>query len=233
MVELSHLKLRSFFACGDFRQRITGHGIQSSAELEWIQSVTGLRDSIEVREISFEYRQTDRLKRFAAALLDEGYVPEIGYASEEPSPLITENCGDLRVAEWLGDRIKEIERALGHLPFIAVFVDGEDQLDLLVSKLKPVLETENIPVVACRNGRDVGSVQEVRVFDIRHIKGLEFEAVFFVGIDGMAKRIPELFDKFLYVGVTRAATYLALSCVTTLPERIAHLRPMLGVGGWK
>ena len=80
--------------------------------------------------------------------------------------------------------------------------------------------------------RDVGSVQEVRVFDICHIKGLEFEAVFFVGIDRMAERIPELFEKFLYVGVTRAATYLGISCVGTLPEKVAHLRPMFGEAQW-
>ena len=96
-----------------------------------------------------------------------------------------------------------------------------------------MLETNNIPVVACRDGRDVGTVQEVRVFDIRHVKGLEFEAVFFVGVDGMAARIPELFHKCLYVGVTRAATYLGISCIEKLPAGIAHLKPMLGEGGWK
>lgn len=52
----------------------------------------------------------------------------------------------------------------------------------------------------------------VRVFDIQHIKGMEFEAVFFVSIDQLATLHPALFDKYLYVGITRAATYLDVTC---------------------
>ena len=40
------------------------------------------------------------------------------------------------------------------------------------------------------------------MFDIQYIKGLEFEAVFFVGVDQLAANQPELFDKYLYVGTT-------------------------------
>jgi hypothetical protein len=43
------------------------------------------------------------------------------------------------------------------------------------------------------------------------MKGLEFEAVFFVGINRLAARIPDLFHRFLFVGVTRAATYLGVT----------------------
>jgi UvrD-like helicase C-terminal domain len=48
----------------------------------------------------------------------------------------------------------------------------------------------------------------VRVFDIQHIKGLEFEAVFFVGVDELAARLPDLFDKYLYVGTSARASFL-------------------------
>lgn len=44
----------------------------------------------------------------------------------------------------------------------------------------------------------------MRVFDIQHIKGMEFEAVFFVSIDQLATLHPALFDKYLYV-VTNGA----------------------------
>jgi DNA helicase IV len=57
----------------------------------------------------------------------------------------------------------------------------------------------------------------VRVFNVRHIKGLEFEAVFFVGIDRLAEVYPDLFANYLYVGATRAATYLGLTCEQDLP----------------
>ena len=66
------------------------------------------------------------------------------------------------------------------------------------------------------------------MFDIQHIKGLEFEAAFFVGIDQLAALRPELFDKYLYVGMTRAATYLGVTCEGELPASIVSLRPHFG-----
>jgi DNA helicase IV len=71
---------------------------------------------------------------------------------------------------------------------------------------------------------DIAKDNDVRVFDVQHIKGLEFEAVFFVGIDKLAARHPLLFDKYLYVGATRAATYLGLTCASVeLPSKIKPL----------
>jgi len=64
------------------------------------------------------------------------------------------------------------------------------------------------------------------VFAIQHIKGLEFEAVFFVGVDKLAAIHPELFDKYLYVGITRAATYLGMTCAGKLPSTLEPLRRM-------
>ena len=75
---------------------------------------------------------------------------------------------------------------------------------------------------------DVKAIEQegnVRVFDIQHIKGLEFEAVFFVAIDRLASSRPDLFDKYLYVGTTRAATYLGITCEGVLPTGIEDLRP--------
>jgi hypothetical protein len=57
--------------------------------------------------------------------------------------------------------------------------------------------------VACYEGRAIGEENDIRVFDVQHIKGLEFEAVFFVGIDELVTQRPELFDKYLYVGDPR------------------------------
>jgi superfamily I DNA/RNA helicase len=67
---------------------------------------------------------------------------------------------------------------------------------------------------------------------IQHIKGLEFEAVFFVGIDRLAERIPDLFHRFFYVGVTRAATYLDVTCEGALPKQLEPLRSNFGTAGW-
>ena len=77
-----------------------------------------------------------------------------------------------------------------------------------------------------------GDEREVRIFDIRHIKGMEFEAVFFVGIDVLAQRIPELFHRSLYVGITRAATYLGVTCQAKLPTRLEPIRSRFRTAGW-
>ena len=87
-----------------------------------------------------------------------------------------------------------------------------------------MLAEHNIQVIACREGQAVGQESNVRVFDIQHIKGLEFESVFFVGIDQLAKLQPALFDKYLYVGTTRAATYLGVTCQGIMPTAIESLR---------
>jgi superfamily I DNA/RNA helicase len=70
------------------------------------------------------------------------------------------------------------------------------------------------------------------VFDIQHIKGLEFEAVFFVGIDLLAERMPDLFQRFFYVGATRAATYLGITCQGDLPARLEATRPHFKTDSW-
>ncbi|WP_367188241.1 ATP-binding domain-containing protein [Aliivibrio fischeri] len=44
------------------------------------------------------------------------------------------------------------------------------------------------------------------------MKGLEFETVFFIDIDSLAKNHPELYEKYLYFRVTRAATNLGMTC---------------------
>jgi superfamily I DNA and RNA helicase len=86
------------------------------------------------------------------------------------------------------------------------------------------LAEHNIPVMACTEGKMVGQESSVRVFDIQHIKGLEFEAVFFLGVDRLAELQPELFDKYIYVGTTRAAAYLGLACEGALPVQLAPVR---------
>jgi hypothetical protein len=42
----------------------------------------------------------------------------------------------------------------------------------IVKLAAPSLAMENIQIVACPDGRAAGDEQEVRVFDIQHIKGL-------------------------------------------------------------
>lgn len=232
MLELSHPSLRSWFACGDFRQRITAHGIASVQELEWIRKAVGLTDEISTQSIKAVYRQTPRLLEFADAFDKKSAdLPGTTYP-RDPAPLLFEKSDQFGIGAWLAARIVEVEKTVQRLPSVAIFVDGEEQIDPLLAVLRPHFAQHNLPVVACRDGHAIGDVQEVRVFDIRHVKGLEFEAVFFVGVDQLERRMPNLFDRFLYVGMTRAATFLGMTCGGSLPNRLSFLRPLLSDGTW-
>lgn len=225
MAALAQPRMRSFFACGDFNQRLTTWGARSSEDLKWVFP------DFDIREITVSYRQSRQLNELARALIHTvggaeqnvslpAHVDNVGVA-----PALLEHASDASsVIDWLADRIREIERFVGQLPSVAVFVNSEDDVGPVAESLSAALADHNIPVVACREGQAVGQESSVRVFDIQHIKGLEFEAVFYVGIDRLATLHPTLFDKYLYVGITRAATYLGVTCERALPAAIEGLR---------
>jgi len=145
--------------------------------------------------------------------------------SEGVDPVLGANLATCeKVASWVAQRISEIERFTQALPSIAVLVNSEAEVYPVAEALSERLSGNNIRAVACPNGQVVGQENHVRVFDVQHIKGLEFEAVFFLSLDRLAERHPELFDKYLYVGTTRAATYLGLTTEgSVLPTKIASL----------
>lgn len=53
-MELSHPRLRSWFACGDFEQRITENGLQDISEIEWLAQMLG--QQVEIQEVRIAYR---------------------------------------------------------------------------------------------------------------------------------------------------------------------------------
>lgn len=226
MAALAHPRLRSFFACGDFNQRLTTWGVRSADELKWVFT------DFELKEVTVSYRQSKQLNDLARAMIHAvgGTEQSISLPphmdSEGVAPALLEHAVDKEaIVGWLADRIREIERFVGQLPSTAIFVNNEDDVVPVADALNSALVEHNIQVIACREGQAVGQENNVRVFDIQHIKGLEFEAVFFVGIDQLARQHPALFDKYLYVGTTRAATYLGVTCQDALPSSIESLRP--------
>jgi superfamily I DNA and RNA helicase len=151
---------------------------------------------------------------------------------DEVAPVLLESHGGrARQAEWLAERIREIEGSLGQVPTLAVFVSDESDVEPLTQELNRQFANDNLQAVACVRGQIIGQDTDVRVFDIRHVKGLEFEAAFFVGIDVLARQLPVDFARYLYVGATRAATYLGITCESGLPESIASLQPQF-VSDW-
>ncbi|EIJ3708039.1 ATP-binding domain-containing protein [Escherichia coli] len=226
MAALTHPRLRSFFACGDFNQRLTTWGTRSADDLKWIFA------DFDIKEITVSYRQSKQLNDLARAMIravggtEQNASLPAHMDSMGVAPALLEHATNAEnIVGWLADRIREIERFVGQLPSTAIFVNTEDDVAPVADALNITLAEHNIQVIACREGQAVGQESNVRVFDIQHIKGLEFEAVFFVSIDQLATLHPALFDKYLYVGTTRAATYLGVTCECSLPSAIESLRP--------
>jgi transcriptional regulator with XRE-family HTH domain len=226
MAALCDPATESFVACGDFNQRITEWGSRSSADLNWVFS------DFDIRSINITYRHSRQLNELARSivLLSTPDAPEAQLPryvdNEGVEPVLATNLSDLdTVAGWLASRIGEIERFTRILPSIAVLVNEEDEVVPVAEALNRMLASGNIRAVPCPRGNLAGHENDVRVFDIQHIKGLEFEAVFFVGVDRLAEQQPDLFDKYLYVGATRAAMYLGLvTGAKSLPSRIKSLQ---------
>lgn len=230
MAALAHPIGRSFFACGDFNQRLTTWGSRSLDEMRW--ACPGIGD----QTIHISYRQSTQLNELAKGIVrlgggDDSAMDLLeGVDNDGVPPVLVEGVSATAdLASWLADRVREIEAFVKSLPSIAVLVMSEAEVEPLAHALSERLADHNIKAVPCRDGQTMGNENDVRVFDIQHIKGLEFEAVFFVGIDRLAAEQPELFDKYLYVGTTRAATYLGMTCQESLPAALDALRPMFAV----
>lgn len=225
---LTSVKTNSFFACGDFNQRITRLGVSSLEQLNW--AIPDLSN----KRINTVYRQSKLLNEFARSLIqitngDEGSLGELpkDYIHEGVAPILFESAKNADMAaEWIAKQISVIERNLNELPTIAVLVNDESEVKPMADNLNQYLEEMSLKAVACEEGKSLGEGTDVRVFDIQHIKGLEFEAVFFAGVDKLASNKPDVFDRYIYVGATRAATYLGMVCYQSLPDKLESIRNM-------
>lgn len=234
MAALARPGTRSFFACGDFNQRITNWGVRSDRDMQWAVP------DMDTKRIEIAYRQSRQLHDLARRIADlsgdgaaDTVLPE-GYADNDGvPPVLVKNMAEVpAIADWLTGRIVEIEKFVDKLPSTAVLVNDEDEVSDITAALRDPLADQNIQVTACANGEVRGNDGSVRVVNVQHIKGLEFEAVFFVGIDKLAKRHPDLFDKFLYVGATRAAVYLGMTCEGGLSAAMTGLDELFAEG-WR
>ena len=221
-MELSNPDIRSFFACGDFNQRITTFGTQSLKDFKWVS------EKFDVREVHNPYRQTVKLTNLAKMIVNEE-IEDITNENEIAPVLLEGTPNTEGQALWLKERIDEIIKQVDFLPSVAIFVNNEDEVDTMTDALNGVLI--NIQAKGYRDGQAIGQDEYIRVFDIKHIKGLEFEAAFFINIDKLAEDKPLLFDKFLYVGVTRASTYLGITCKSHFPKKIEKTK-MMFVDNW-
>ena len=225
MANLTHPSMSSFFASGDFNQRLTQIGISTLDDVRWVVP------NAKFKQLSILFRQSKRLQKLSDKLLrifepghgSAGVPSEI--SGSEVSPVLLEGHSDLnKLAGWLASRAREIERSLGQMPSLAIFVPTEANVEPLTDALNAQFRDDSLQAVACVKGQIKGQDTDLRVFDVRHVKGLEFEAAFFTSVDVLAREMPDEFARYLYVGATRAATYLGVSSESRLPEEMSSLR---------
>lgn len=218
-------KIGGITVCGDLMQRITSRGICNWEQLNIFSK--GLAG----HELAIAYRQTGKLFAIAKNL----FVAKTGLSSVEftsaypiqevdpPALAVRLETVD-QIAVWVSDRIFEIFELCGqHLPTIAVLVPESNSIDPIASRLRGLLEPTGIEVDASPNGAFLGNPSRIRVFPVTAIKGLEFEAVFYVDLDIMAKLQPELIDKYVYVGLSRARSFLGVTYRDAFPNEIREI----------
>lgn len=230
---LAHPRFNSIALSGDLMQRMTREGIHRWEELD------AFGGAPQRYELKISYRQSPRLLKIAAALyrhaLNEPAPFESAFreSSDDPEALKFQATDNLAAARWIADRIVEVYRSNEErLPSIAILVPSEKDVQPTHLLIDPILLEHSIKSEACFEGRVLGTKAKVRIFNVEFIKGLEFEAVFFLGIDQIALASPELVARYLYVGLTRARNFLAVTYGEAFPAGLNFIEEQFAKSTW-
>ncbi len=213
---LSDIEISSVTFSGDIMQRLTDQGIRKWEELKLFIK------PFEEKKLEISYRQSPTLLDVATAIYNRATNSEAEYISfmdkdeREPKPILYINDDEYEKIEWISERILEIYKAYGNwIPSIAIFLPDENDLEQFATQLGEIddLADVGIKVRPSNKGQVLGDSNTVRVFSIKYIKGMEFEAVFFHNIHKVAANYQseEMLMKNLYVGLSRASFYMAIT----------------------
>lgn len=230
---LSHPNYSSVTFVGDLMQRVTDFGL-----LEWDECNKFISPKFEKYELSTPYRQTPVLLHIASKLYksitNETPTLNLRFYEDErtPQPLKFQTINTSELANWFIQRILEMYEINNfNLPSIAVFVpEGKEHIDSIYEMIQPKLSEHSIEIEKCYNDKILSEESKVRIFNIEFIKGLEFEAAFFMNIDEFKDQ--NLIDKYLYVGLTRAKTFLGITYKSNFPESIKGIENDFVSGSW-
>lgn len=235
MTQLSHPRFRTVSISGDIMQRLTKYGIKSWEEYMKLYLNTSLH------KIKLSYRQTDYLIKIAKVIYEHNtgnqleIVPAYQASEHDPKPLVFIGSDFENKIDWITKQIIAINKAYENkLPSIAILVHDAETLKKYENALshQEDLVDNGIKVVSCPDGKMLGNVTDIRIFEMKYIKGMEFQAVFFIDIDMHSSSQADLLDRYLYVGVSRASFYLAITLNEKLPERLLYLEDMFYEETW-
>lgn len=207
-----HYAVRSYTLCGDTMQLMKEDGIT-----DWnILKHPLLFEQMEVQNLNMSYRQSEELLELADKIYQEERGTNSPYecylkGRKTPKPLWLEQDDIDEKADWISHRVLEIVKAYDNMmPTIAVFTNDKRKAEELKEAIEDcdVLNPAGIEVKVCSDNNLEGE-KTLRIFPIDQVKGMEFEAVFFYDIDDIESS--SLINKYLYVGLSRASMYLAVT----------------------
>lgn len=207
-----HYAVRSYTLCGDTMQLMKEDGIT-----DWnVLKHPLLFEQMDIQNLNISYRQSEELLELA----DKIYQEERGVKSpyecylkgrKTPKPLWLELDDIEEKADWISHRVLEIVKTYDNkMPTIAIFTVDKRKAEELKEAIEEcdVLNPAGIEVKVCSDNNLEGE-KTLRIFPIDQVKGMEFEAVFFYDIDDIDSS--SLINKYLYVGLSRASMYLAVT----------------------
>lgn len=212
MESLLTTDFNSLTICGDMMQRLTKEGITSWEDIEPL--VLGYK----VVEMNTSYRQSARLLQVAKELYYDSIGVEPKYkaympSTKVPKPLAFVSENEQQKIAWIEKRIREVYNAYGKkLPSIAIFLNKKEDIPSFVESLKDTdfMYDAGVDIVDGSAGNVLASENQIRVYPINVVKGMEFDVVFFHNIDCMANT-NDLIKRYIYVGVSRAAFFLGIT----------------------
>lgn len=218
--------------CGDLMQRVTEQGLRAWDDMK------DLCQDYTPKSLTTGYRQTATLFNIARELCHHSMGRISGFQSayeirDTDPPALAVMCeSDKAVESWLVERICEIFVLSGdHLPTTAILVPTSEDVESMCKSLRPALMANGIEMEGSHEGQALGDTARVRVFPVEHIKGLEFEAVFYIGLDNMAIIHKDLLDKYVYVGLSRARSFLGVSYKSQFPSQLNCIKNLFEHGG--
>jgi len=218
MMSFATSDFSSITIAGDVMQRMTTRGLKSWDDLD------NVVPNKSVEHLNKSYRQSRNMLAVAQQLCEEmgqiaDYTPHLK-EKRVPKALAYINSNEGAKITWIEHRIKEVFEAYGkQLPSIAIFLNNKESVQKFAEKLNDTdfFFDNSIPVVDGSQGETLGNKNQVRVFPINAVKGMEFDVVFFHNIDD-TDFSDDLVKRYLYVGVSRASFYLGATFNSDNPE---------------
>lgn len=202
----------SLTICGDLMQRLTKSGIRS-----W-ESVRPFVEGMKLVDMRTSYRQSATLLKVAQMMYKDTIGDEPNYkaymkSSKVPCPLAYISTDEDDKIDWIEKRLNEVYVAYGKkLPSIAIFLNNKNEIRSFVDALRDTdfIIDAGIEVVDGSEGNILASGNQIRVYPIDVVKGMEFDVVFFHNIDQTSVD-NDLIKRYIYVGVSRAAFFLGIT----------------------